>query len=152
MEMTENKCALCSVTSFIWMHTVWKRYVPQGKSWVQKQKFVVIVSGRVIEQAHVTRGTAVVVRRRITFIRDSMMRIHPYNTVRHEQVQVHQISHLFGHYKSARCRASITQMQLFTRQYIAGQVYKGGHGKYTRNAENKKIHPCKGDQQCVFRH
>jgi hypothetical protein len=39
--------------------------VPQGRSWVQKQKFAVIVSGRVIQQEHVKRDIALVVRRSI---------------------------------------------------------------------------------------
>jgi hypothetical protein len=42
-------------------------------------------------------------------------------------------------------------MQLLTREYIAGQFYNMGRGKYTRNAEKKEIHPCKGNQQCGFR-
>lgn len=122
--------------------------VQQGRSWVQKQKYTVIVSGRVIQQEHVKRGIAVVVRRSIIpwYIKAW------YHTVRHEQVQVHQISHLYGHYKRTRCQRSITQVQLFTRECIAGQFYNKSRGKYTRNVEEKKIHQCKGNQQCYLRY
>jgi hypothetical protein len=47
-------------------------------------------------------------KKHYTLIHKSMMRLHPYNTVRHEQVQVHQISHLYGHDKRTRCQRSIT--------------------------------------------
>jgi hypothetical protein len=35
-------------------------------------------------------------------------------------------------------------MQMFIRQCIAGSFHNRGRGKYTRNAENKKLHFLKG--------
>jgi hypothetical protein len=121
--------------------------VPQGRSWVQKQKFAVVVSVRAIQQEHVKRGIAVVVRRSIIpwYIKAW------YNTVGHEQVQVHQISHLYGHYKRTRCQSSITQMQLFTRQYIEGQFYNKAMVNIPRMRRERNFILVKGNQQCGFR-
>jgi len=46
---------------------------------------------------------------------------------------------------------SVTQMEIFTRQYIPILFHNRGHGKYTWKAEKKEFLSVKGNQHCGFR-
>jgi hypothetical protein len=147
--MTGSKCSMFSHIMYL-TYTVCKRGCSAGKILSSETK----VCCNFFRQGHRARTCQAghcrsCTKKHYTLIHKSMMRMHPYNTVRHEQVQVHQMSHLYRHYKRTRCQRSITQMQLLTREYIAGQFYNMGLVNIPGMRIKRKFIPVKGINNVV---